>query len=473
MIAALLDHLWQSTLFAGAIVALMPLFRRQSAALRFALWFAASMKFLVPFAALAALGRALLGAVTPDVAAPLLSAIRPAAVSMHLAAPLMMPAPAHIPAAEVAAIVWAVGMVAITLLCLSRWLELRASLRTASTVASSAPVPVKTASSFLEPGLVGIFRPVILLPHGLSQQLTQGEMDAILAHELCHLRRRDNLLAAMHMLVEGLFWFHPLVWWIGSRLVEERERACDESVVGSGIRPLVYAEGILKICRFYVQSPLACASGVSGSDLEMRLGAIMARNPVMALHPAKGALLGLGGALVLMLPLAAGMLPPVSEVAARVASVLAAPQIILPAMPAPPLPKIAAPQIPRAASPIIAPSPHQIAPVHVDTDVGVIVNTPPSLAADTTAEPANTAEEHMVCRRPENLPGTHLPGPTVCLPQSTWDRWKRQGMVLTPDGRSVVGAYEKRRSIDAPGCPAPTMVGGATTGMGSLFSICY
>ena len=472
MIAALLDHLWQSTLFAAGIAALMPLFRRQSAALRFALWFTASMKFLVPFAALVALGRVLLGAVTPDVAAPLLSAIRPAATSLHLAAPLMMPAPAHSPylwpAAEVAGIVWAVGLVAIMLLCLSRWLELRSCLRAASTVASSAPVPVKTASSFLEPGLVGIWRPVILLPHGLSQQLTQGEMDAILAHELCHLRRRDNLLAAMHMLVEGLFWFHPLVWWIGSRLVEERERACDESVVGSGIRPLVYAEGILKICRFYVQSPLACASGVSGADLEMRLGAIMARSPVMALHPAKGAALGLCSALVLMLPLAAGMLPPV--VAARVASVLAAPQMILPAMPAPPLPKIAAPQRPRAISPIIAPSPHQIALARIDTDVGVILNAPPSFAAE--AEPA-TAEEPPVCRRPENLPGTHLPGPTVCLPQSAWDKWKKEGMALAPDGRTLVGSYEKRRSIDAPGCPTPNLVGSATTGMGSLFSICY
>ena len=73
---ALLDHLWQSTLFAGAIVATMPLLRHQSAALRFGLWFTASMKFLVPFAALVALGRVALDAVTPDVAAPLLSAIQ-------------------------------------------------------------------------------------------------------------------------------------------------------------------------------------------------------------------------------------------------------------------------------------------------------------------------------------------------------------------------------------------------------------
>ena len=176
--------------------------------------------------------------------------------------------------------------------------------------------------------------------------------------------------------------------------------------------------------------------------------------------------------LVLMLPLAAGMLPPVREVTARVASVLSAPQMALPAMPVPPLPKIAAPQHPRAVSPIITPAPHQIALTRIDTDVGVILNAPPSFPAEATAEIA-TDEEPPVCRRPENLPGTHLPGPTVCLPQSAWGKWKKEGLALAPDGRTLVGNYEKRRSIDAPGCPTPNLVGSATTGMGSLFSICY
>jgi beta-lactamase regulating signal transducer with metallopeptidase domain len=51
---------------------------------------------------------------------------------------------------------------------------------------------------------------------------------------MCHVRRRDNLFAAVHMAVEAIFWFHPLVWWIGSRLLEERELACDEEVLRMG-----------------------------------------------------------------------------------------------------------------------------------------------------------------------------------------------------------------------------------------------
>src|SRR5260370_49024 len=77
------------------------------------------------------------------------------------------------------------------------------------------------------------------------------------------------------MVVEAIFWFHPLVWWLGARLVDERERACDEAVVQSGHERQVYAEGILEVCKFYLESPLVCAAGVSGANLQRRIEAIM------------------------------------------------------------------------------------------------------------------------------------------------------------------------------------------------------
>jgi len=55
-------------------------------------------------------------------------------------------------------------------------------------------------------------------------------------------RRRDNLATVIHMAVEVVFWFHPLVWWLGARLIEERERACDEEVPRNGGEPRAYAE---------------------------------------------------------------------------------------------------------------------------------------------------------------------------------------------------------------------------------------
>src|SRR5450631_3976035 len=87
--------------------------------------------------------------------------------------------------------------------------------------------------------------------------------------------RWRSVAAAMHMVVEAIFWFHPLVWWLGTRLVEERERACDEAVLLLGNQPEVYAESILKTCEFCVASPLAFVSGVTGADLKQRIVRIM------------------------------------------------------------------------------------------------------------------------------------------------------------------------------------------------------
>jgi hypothetical protein len=102
------------------------------------------------------------------------------------------------------------------------------------------------------------------------------------------------------MLVETLFWFYPLVWWLGGRLLRERESACDEAVIGAGCSPAAYAEGILKVCRFYLQSPLACAAGVAGADLKRRIEIIMTTHRLRQLG-AVGTSLISGAAIVLLL----------------------------------------------------------------------------------------------------------------------------------------------------------------------------
>ena len=112
---------------------------------------------------------------------------------------------------------------------------------------------------------------MLLVPKGLADHLTPEQLDAVLAHESRHVRCRDNLSAAVHMCVEALCWFHPAVWLIGAKLTEERERDCDEAVLGHGSQPGDYAQGILNVCRMYVESPLRCVAGIGGSDLKKRI----------------------------------------------------------------------------------------------------------------------------------------------------------------------------------------------------------
>jgi uncharacterized protein (TIGR03435 family) len=171
-------------------------------------------------------------------------------------------------------------------------------------------LPIKALSSPtpLEPGVFGVFRPVLLLPEGIFDRLTPAQLDAVIAHELCHVRHRDNLIAAIHMFVETVCWFHPVAWWIGRRMVEERERACDEEVLSLGSEPRVYAEGILNVCKLYVESPLVCSAGVTGADLKKRIEAIINNPVVVRLTFAKKVALAVAGTVAVVAPIVVGMI---------------------------------------------------------------------------------------------------------------------------------------------------------------------
>lgn len=309
MIPALIDHLWQSSLFVLLAWGVTSLLHRNGAHLRYWVWLAASLKFLVPFSLLALLGNQL-GARVVDV--PVTEAF---STAQQVAAPLVAPA-TFIASSEANSFnliealvltVWAIGFLALVLRWLVRWRELAAIVRSAGPSTVVAPIPVLSSPTLLEPGVVGICRPVLLLPEQIAVQLDGGQLQAILEHELCHVRRRDNLTTAIHMVVEAVFWFHPLVWWVGARLIHERERACDEAVVRRGHRAQTYAEGILTVCRHYVASKLACVCGVSGADLETRLEAIMKNETIVGLSRARSLLLGISALAVLVVPVLAGL----------------------------------------------------------------------------------------------------------------------------------------------------------------------
>jgi bla regulator protein BlaR1 len=320
MMQGIVHHLWQSTLFAGAASLVALTLQANRALSRYWVWFAASAKFLIPFSLLIGLGAYI---PHPVVASPFRTGW--VAVVQELSQPLTL-LPATEPAAlwvhpvsdvdlvAAGSVVWACGFVAVAICWFLRWRRidaLRSSARAISVPTTlRIPVPVMAAPDLIEPGIVGIFRPVLLLPEGIADHLDRAHLDTILAHELCHVQRRDNLTAAIHMVVQAIFWFHPLTWWIGARLVAERERACDEEVLRLGCKANVYAESILVICRLYLSSPLACISGVTGSDLKRRIESIMSNRVGIRLGFARKAVLIAVGAAVVVVPVSVGIIDP-------------------------------------------------------------------------------------------------------------------------------------------------------------------
>jgi uncharacterized protein (TIGR03435 family) len=283
MTGEVINHLLQSTVFAILAGLLTLAFRKNRARVRYWLWFSASVKFLVPFALLLTLG----GYLGRSPAAKSIPFPAMTYTVVEVAVPFpVTPSPTPSPHQNVDWIasalisLWVCWALGIALMRARAWLRIRAAVRDSKPLQIPFPVPVRSSRHLLEPGVVGIFRPILLLPAGILEHLAPKQLEAILAHELCHVRRRDNLTAAVHMVVEALFWFHPFVWWISARLMEERERACDEDVLELGSEPRTYAESILKTCEFCVESPLACVSGVTGADLKGRIVRIMTQPAV-------------------------------------------------------------------------------------------------------------------------------------------------------------------------------------------------
>ena len=326
------NHLWQSTLFAAVAAMLTLALRKNQARVRYRLWLAASVKFLIPFSLLISLGGHLarprnslsvengLYSVAEELSQPFTRTAAPVVVPAARAAGVDL----HPLLRGVLMIVWLCGFVSALGVWWWRWRRFSAAMRDAVPVSQGrevdalrrlqqvagvrTPIRLLFSQGSVEPGIFGIVRPALVWPAGISQHLTDAHLEAIIAHEVWHVRRRDNLAAAVQMVVEAIFWFHPLIWWLGARLIEERERACDEEVLRLGNPPQVYAESILKTCEFCVGSPLVCISGVTGADLKSRVVRIMQEPVAHKLDLGKKLLLVVAGTMAVAGPLMFGMM---------------------------------------------------------------------------------------------------------------------------------------------------------------------
>jgi len=334
ILTALGNHLWQSTLFAAVAALLTLSLRNCHAGVRYWIWLAASLKFLLPFSLLVGLGSHLawfrglpLTNIRLHFAIEVIAGVQPENVGPIFAR--LLPALAGI---------WLCGFLAVFSLWYLRWRKLITETRSARPLRTGREVEtlrriehilgrqkrieIRLSRASIEPGIFGIIRPVLIWPEGISMHLEDAQLEAILTHEIQHVRRHDNFAAAIHMVVEAIFWFHPLVWWLGTRLVEERERACDEHVLELGGSRQVYAEGILKVCEFCLASPLACMSAVAGGDLKKRMVHIMTERMLHKLDFGRKLLLSAAGLAAIAGPIAFGLVnatPTRAESAAAIA----------------------------------------------------------------------------------------------------------------------------------------------------------
>ena len=124
------------------------------------------------------------------------------------------------------------------------------------------------------PSVIGTIRPVVFLPVAALTSLTPDQIEALLAHELAHIRRRDYAVNIAQTVAEALLFFHPAVWWMSARIREEREHCCDDIAVELCGEPVAYASALAELAAWRTRE-LALSLGAADGALLARVRRIL------------------------------------------------------------------------------------------------------------------------------------------------------------------------------------------------------
>jgi hypothetical protein len=156
------------------------------------------------------------------------------------------------------------------------WLERAAEI--ARKLSVSGPVKVLESSLVSVPTAVGWLRPAILLPASAFTGLTPQQLEAVLAHELAHVRRHDYLVNVLQTGVETLLFYHPAVWWVSRQIRAEREHVCDDMAVRVTGDAMTYARALTRIERLRTTAP-RLAMAADGGSLRFRVSRLVEGPP--------------------------------------------------------------------------------------------------------------------------------------------------------------------------------------------------
>jgi beta-lactamase regulating signal transducer with metallopeptidase domain len=172
-------------------------------------------------------------------------------------------------------------------------------------------VAVRLSDEVLAPCTARLLRPVIWLPLSLLTRTPADQVEALLAHELAHIARRDWLWNGVQCVIEALLFFHPAVWWLGRRIRQEREHACDDLAVSACGDAIALAEALMGLeCGRAASPALALAAG--GGSLLRRIQRLLSAPPSRGrwgAWAALGAFAVSGALLMTQLGMAGGGLP--------------------------------------------------------------------------------------------------------------------------------------------------------------------
>lgn len=129
----------------------------------------------------------------------------------------------------------------------------------------SRGVVLSTSEKVRVPTALGLIRPTIVIPRWVLEELSAGELNQVVLHELAHLQRWDDWTNLAQQVVKALFFFHPAIWWIEKKITMEREMACDDAVLAETESPRAYAECLAHLAeRSFVQRSIALAQALVG-----------------------------------------------------------------------------------------------------------------------------------------------------------------------------------------------------------------
>jgi beta-lactamase regulating signal transducer with metallopeptidase domain len=200
---------------------------------------------------------------------------------------------------------WCCGVILLSLRLMSSWLTVRrlrqlgiapvaefvvqALNKTQNSLKVTRPVEVLASSLVSAPLVIGCFRSVILLPASFISSVPVSQLEAILAHELAHVRRYDYLVNMLQTFMETVFFYHPAVWWLSHRIRVERENCCDDLVVEALDNKVEYGRALLAVEQY---------RGQNGSSLALsaRDGSLLTRVRRLLADPAETSQRNSGGA---------------------------------------------------------------------------------------------------------------------------------------------------------------------------------